>query len=165
MTKWNANNYSKQMKKDIRKIRSVQRSRKNLEDQSSIPPTPNEAPSRKASSPGIFTLGRPGVPLPQSISSPQIQEIDSLDTSTYPLTQTSAGKRNSLTPAMSAGERDLTLGAIYPQSEPLNYSSQMPVEIHRIQQENNAVLGRVNNAPVQYGKTKTKEDEESHETE
>jgi hypothetical protein len=157
------------MRKDIKKIRSVQaeRSQATLGNQS-IPPTPiREFPpsSRKQSAPGIFSLAGGGGG-GGSGNSP-VREIDSA-LETEPNAITSTGKRNSLTPARSAGERDLVLGTIYPelQHPPLSYPSEMPVEIRRIQEENNEVLWRVNNAPVQYRKTNGKEeDEESHETE
>jgi hypothetical protein len=167
MTHWNANNYSKQMAKDIKKIRARQRLQQAILNES-IPPTPNEenpmlALSRVNSKPTLFSLARTMAgnrEQQQGLASSPVSSPADRDRG-----QPNQRRNSSFTSSKSADNLNFSSSAAAvsvhtsppPSTDTLTHQQthlrSSSFDIHRIQEENSAALAQVNNSPVQYPKS------------
>lgn len=156
MTKWNANNYSKQMVIDLKFRRQKAKFTNAIENIRKAPkPTLfNMTPDPISNLPtlNIPTLNIPSINLPLQSMSPNIN-INSISSS-------------QLTPSSNIG--DLSLTSIYStqskypdeivynpgsrrSSKPTIPQFSTTMEISRIKEENDAMLAGIDNTPLQYG--------------
>lgn len=157
MTHWNANNYSKQMAKDIKKIRATQRIQEGLLN-GSIPATPIEENHmlRRMSKPTVFSLAR----LPVSEEQDPRSLLSSPDRNRRRSSLTSSNNVETFLVPSSPPPSTDTLLSLPHQRHPLRSEQDYSlVDIHRIQAENNLLLSQINNAPVEYSKPVTYETE------
>lgn len=161
MTHWNANNYSKQMVRDIRKIRRTRKLRE-AELIESIPPTPieEEALLRRYSRPTLFSRSQI---LSKGPSDLQVSAKISMERRLSHQGGDLNKSKQSLSPSPSDGDLSHGISPAQQLAHQRPPYATLPTEIQRIQEENNEILSKVNNAPVQYSKPKYNEEE--YETE
>jgi hypothetical protein len=161
MTKWNANNYSRLMVIDLKRIKQLKLVQQQLQQvalNGQLPATPMYVPlvpqpsvRRRSSRPTLFSMNREREEL-ENISNSGILRESELYQTTMAQSPQSFGPTNYPNSSVIRPSND----HLTPSANPnwgKNSGSVVPLShgIYSIRQENDSILSSIDNSPVQYG--------------